>query len=102
MEWNGDCTQLVLLLFFDVELATMCPGLLFHRRGCRRKSSVAIILFLSGIMMSRSENGVAATVYVHCSIPFFIPVQCRARVDLVPRPHPLGSRRARGGGDPGW
>ena len=44
-KWNGtvnvhSCSQLVLqMLSFKVELATVCLGLLSHRRGCMRKSS---------------------------------------------------------------
>ena len=42
-----------------VELATMCLGLLSHRRGCMSNSSACCQQSsLSGIMMSQSELGV--------------------------------------------
>ena len=58
-KWNGtvnvhSCSQLVLqMLSFKVELATVCLGLLSHRRGCMRKSSACCQhSSLSGITMS--------------------------------------------------
>ena len=43
----------------QVELATMCLGLLSHRRSCMSKSSACSQhSSLSGIMMSRSELGI--------------------------------------------
>ena len=63
--WNGtvnvhSCSKLVLqVLSFKVELATVCLGLLSHRRGCMRKSSACCQhSSWSGITMSRSERGV--------------------------------------------
>ena len=102
-EWNSECTQLQLSHVTGtvlVELATKCLGLLFHHRSYRNKSSVASIFHnLSGIMVSRSENGASVTCMgspetsytVPCMGPCLLPLR-KAATKVVRSRSDRGSR----------